>query len=126
MAFKIIAPNGQKYTIDGNRLAMNRAVDYNLFEKGNYGPYQLDAEDWGILSGAFSKCISQEEFGNIDSTNWHDHPATSRQREYLAILQVRIPDGYPLTKGAASTIIGSVKSGNGVGSFGLTFTDGSN
>lgn len=58
--------------------------------------------------------------------DWTDDPASSKQRQYLTSLNVAIPSGYQLTKGAASQIIDAVKRGDGVGTFGLFFTDGSN
>ncbi len=116
--------NGQTYTVTGpSRYTLNKLVDYGLFEKGNIGPYKLDNEDWNKINNVFSKSITS---GNSNSTNWKNHPATGKQLEYLATLQVRTPDNYQMTKGHASQIIESVKSGNGLGSFNLFFMDGSN
>lgn len=60
----------------------------------------------------------------LASTPWQQHPATEKQLSYLKNLGVNVT--RQLTKSDASEIIDSVKSGNGVGTFGLTFNDGSN
>lgn len=53
-------------------------------------------------------------------------PATERQLAYLNILGVVIPPGEHLGKNGASAIIDATKRGEGVGMFGLFFSDGSN
>lgn len=52
--------------------------------------------------------------------------ATEKQLAYLNRLGVVIPDGKSLTKQLASQVIDAVLSGDGVGTFGLFFRDGSN
>jgi len=116
--------NQKVYTIAGiSRYNLNKALGYGLFKTGNPGPYKLDDEDWRIISKKYAEFIQS---GDSNSTDWHSHPVTDKQLEYLATLQVAIPDGYNLTKGRASSIINAVKNGDGIGQFGLSFLDGSN
>lgn len=57
--------------------------------------------------------------------DWRNDPATPAQYNLLRQLGVDVK-GTKLTKGRASMAIDMIKSGNGVGSVGLFFTDGSN
>lgn len=57
--------------------------------------------------------------------DWKNEPASQSQYNYLRALSVNL-SGRTLTKGEASRIIDAVKSGNGVGMFGLEMYDGSN
>jgi len=74
--------------------------------------------------------VRAERQARIEAANgdWRQEPATDRQIAYMRSLGVVVSDeeARELTKGRASQIIDAVKSGEGVGQFGMFMRDGSN
>jgi hypothetical protein len=91
-------------------------------------------ENWTLYSSEYGELIdlNGEERREADRSreqahknDWENDPATQRQYDYIDDLNVDL-NGRKLTKIQASRIIDAVKSGNGVGQFGLEFYGGSN
>lgn len=85
---------------------------------------------WTIYSNEYRElinlqCEAKREQNAAAKINWHDDPATPAQISYLLALNVNIGD-RKISKGMASKMIDAIKSGEGIGSFGLDYFDGSN
>lgn len=91
---------------------------------------QKHSSSWFANSDEFGEFCKLEKLMKAEAAqshknDWHNDPATEAQYNYLAKLGVNMR-GQKVTKLVASEIISSVKNGDGVGSFGLFFFDGSN
>ena len=106
----------------GAQSARNIERNYNAFVSDGQMRVK-DEEAWNKVR-IFVKQTEEKIQAQAEEMDWRNHPATDRQIAYLVSLGVDVD--RPLTKGLASEIIDAVKSGDGVGQFGMTFVDGSN
>lgn len=112
-------------TVNFSDVPMNKTFTYNGVK------YIKDRADKAQVCGtskpreSFPASYPVEYDGPTTSqVNADADAATTAQLEYLSVLRVNVT--RKLTKREASAIIDSVKRGNGCGSFGLNFYDGSN
>ena len=102
--------------------ARNIERNYNAFVSDGQMRVK-DEEAWNKVR-VFVRQTEEKIQSQAKEMDWRNHPATDRQIAYLVSRGVDVD--RPLTKGLASEIIDAVKSGDGVGQFGMTFVDGSN
>ncbi len=91
---------------------------------------QKHSSYWFANSPEFSEFCTLEKLMKAEQAqdhknDWRNEPATEAQYAYIAKLNVDMR-GQKICKSTASAIIDSVKNGEGVGSFGLFFFDGTN
>lgn len=115
-----IRHNGTVWTVNqvsGKQL--NRTAGYPAnSSKFLQGDTVIDVDDSDFAA-------IQAKYGHLMTEAKSTDGATDAQMRYLQNLGVDVGNAK-LSKRQASSVIDSVKSGNGVGQFGLTFFDGSN
>ena len=107
---------GTKYVMQTTANKLNKMAGYNLFVRFSDEEIDLDDED-------FEK-IDRKSYGNLHQVK-STLSATAAQLRYLVNLRVDI-SGKKISKKLASQLIAAAKSGDGLGSLGFSFTDGSN
>jgi len=107
----IVTHNGTTYRYPYTNKRFNKVVEWKAAERFQE-EIEVDDEDFALIKA------SLEYTGP-----WQEHPASQKQLSYLATLGVNVTGA--LTKGQASQMIDAIKRGDGVGSFGYTFHDGS-
>ena len=107
---------GNTYKIQSTSKELNRMIGHQLFVAYSEDIIEISDDD---LATIIKK--SNGRLFRLKATN----AATDAQLRYIANLGVDIKNAH-LTKSQASQIIDAVKSGDGIGSLGFSFLDGSN
>lgn len=112
MALIKITHNGETYMTQATSKDLNRKIGRQLFRPFSSNIIDLDSDDFNKIQSQLCRVKSSDE-------------ASDAQLKYLVGLGVNIT-GKKISKQLASQLIDAAKSGNGIGSLGFNFTDGSN